>query len=120
MLKRQSRPYKIAQNIRDDIAMADKEKPMILSFNTVWVAVVFVFSLGVLHSSVKDDISGNTKSISDLKKRVESDSGTIYLEIKSLTKGLEKSNRQDESLKKDIEWIKKGQTEIKDLILKNK
>lgn len=100
--------------------MSNNEKPMIFSFNTVWVVVVFVFTLGVLHASVKDDISGNTKSISELKSRVESDSRAMYLEMRALTEAQSESNRQDASLKKDIEWLKSGQGEIKALLLKDK
>lgn len=100
--------------------MADKEKPMILSFNTVWVMVVLIFTLGVLHASVRDDIADNTKGMEALEKRFESNSSAIYLEIKSLSKSQAESSRHGESLKKDIEWIKKGQSEIKALILKVK
>ncbi|MBW1813964.1 MAG: hypothetical protein JRJ39_09940 [Deltaproteobacteria bacterium] len=107
--------------------MADKEKPMILSFNTVYVVAIFIFTLGVLHATVQngvkkntDDIVDNAAAIKNLKQRVESDSRSIYLEIKTLSLTQAESNRQDAALKKDVEWIQKGQQEIKALILKSK
>ena len=96
--------------------MADKEKPMIISFNTIWVVVVFIFSLGILHANVTNGVEDNTKGISDLKKRINTDSAAIYLEIKNLNKAQGESSKKDVELKNDVEWIKKGQQDIKELI----
>jgi hypothetical protein len=100
--------------------MAEKEKPMILSFNTVWVVVVFIFSLGLLHANVTNGVKENTDGIEELKHRINADSASIHVEIKSLNKGQDETNRQNAQMKNDVEWIKKGQQEIKELIKKSK
>ena len=89
---------------------------MILSFNTIWVVVVFIFSLGILHAKVTDGVEDNANSISQLKSKVESDSKSIYMELKLLSKAQNELNKRGTEHKNDIEWIKKGQEEIKDLI----
>ena len=103
--------------------MADKEKPVVFTFNTIWVVVVFIFSLGILHANVtngvednKTAVEGSNKAIKDLEIKMNIISKSIYSEVKELREGQQQSNRQDTQLRNDIEWIKKGQTEIKELI----
>ena len=107
--------YRPRTLIRDDNAMADKEKPMVLTFNAIWVVIVFVFSLGVLHTKVTNGVEENaesiqnlkletSKSIANLKSRVESDSKAIYLEIKALNRSQDESNKKGAELNNDVEW----------------